>query len=171
MATADAEQQRSDRQDNSRRRHPRPWIRSVLVGADDSDDGRIALLQAAQIAEACSARLFVVDVMELPGESSGSIPFSSREQRERFERTLARLGTTGLEVELIPAIGRPGKALLNVANEQDVDLIVIGDHHLGRLHRLLTGGGTRSQLLRKAKRSVLIANAREHRSSRLGPGR
>lgn len=140
----------------------RPWVRSVLVGVDDSDDSRIALAWAAHLAEAFSARLVVVDVWEHPADFSGPIPYRSQEQDERLQRTLALLGTTDLDVELVPAVGDAGEALLNAADTYEADLIVIGNHHDGRLHRLISGGGTRSELLRKGPRSILIANADDH---------
>jgi nucleotide-binding universal stress UspA family protein len=146
----------------------RPWIATVVVGADgESDDGRIALAWAARLAEAFSARLIVVDVWESPAEFSGPIPFRSREQDERLQRVLGLLGATELEVELVPAVGDPGKALLVAADDYNADLIVIGNHHDGRLHRLLHEGGTRGRLLRDGVKSVLIANADgRHRAPR-----
>lgn len=149
----------------------RPWVRSVLVGVDDSDHSRIALAWAARLAEAFSARLIVVDVWEHPEAFSGPIPFRSQDQDARLQRALALLDANDLDVELVPAIGDAGEALLNAADKYHADLIVIGNHHDGHLHRLVSGGGTRSELLRKGRRSVLIANADDrHRAPRLAEG-
>lgn len=151
------------------RRRFRPWIRSVLVGLDDHADSRIALGWAAHLAETFSARLVVVDVWEHPSQFPGPTPFTSREQDERLQRAVALLDTNDLDVELVPAIGDVGDALLSTADRYDADLIVIGNHHEGRLHQLVSGGGTGRELLRKGHRSVLVVDVAD-RHRRL-PGR
>jgi nucleotide-binding universal stress UspA family protein len=79
-----------------------------LVGADDNDDGRLALAWAARLAKAFSARLIVVDVWENPAELSGPVPYSSQQQNQRFQQIAALLGRTNVEIELVPAVGDPG---------------------------------------------------------------
>jgi nucleotide-binding universal stress UspA family protein len=144
-----------------RSRFRRPWVTSVLAGVDESDDGRLALAWAARVAEAFAARLIVVDVWENPAQFSGPIPHHSKEQERRFQRILALLEVADLDIELVPAVGNPAEALLKTADEYNADLIVIGNHHRGRLHQLLHRG-TRSRLLRRSSCAVLIAGVDDH---------
>jgi nucleotide-binding universal stress UspA family protein len=59
--------------------------------------------------------------------------------------------------ELVPAIGEPAEAIVEVANEKDADLIVVGTRELGFVERLL-GQSVSEAVSRRARCDVLIVH-------------
>lgn len=133
---------------------PYPWAvppRRVLVGVDPSPHAAMALHWAAGLAEGCGASLVVLHGQGLL-EGSGLRP---RFDIERFveetlsERTASRPATVTL---IHPGPGAP--ALIAVADEHRVDLIVVGQRSVGGSLRPL--GSTSEWVLAHAAVPVVV---------------
>jgi nucleotide-binding universal stress UspA family protein len=142
-------------------------IGSILVGTDGSDTAAIALTQAVGLAAALKARLQIVSAYE-------PVPSAGRAQRLRTddavewtvnprEDVLALLESAGREahqggvdaVETFARVGDAADAILDVAEEQRVDLIVIGNKGMTGATRFLLGS-VPNKVSHHAPCSVLI---------------
>jgi nucleotide-binding universal stress UspA family protein len=138
-------------------------MQTVVVGTDGSPNAEAALRQAAKIAKAEGAAVHVVTAYpDIPtyGESIASSAKRDRiDLREVAEQVLTRvegeLEADGLEVVTDAREGDPAKVILDVAKEQDADLIVVGARGLTGLRRFLLGSVS-SKLSHHADCSLMI---------------
>ncbi len=131
----------------------------ILLAYDGSDGAKRALDAVLALAPG-SARVTVVGVAEgipLFGHA-GTLP--SPEQEAERDRTLdeAReaLAAQGLTVGLETRAGDPATAILDVAEKDGCDLIVLGTRGLGTAERWLVGSVS-DKVLHHAHCSVLVA--------------
>jgi len=117
-------------------------FRSIVVGTDGSETADEAVRQAAQLARALGARVHLVCVYE-PGAGADAQDGWASGTREAVDATLARsaavIEAEGVEVERYPQRGDPADAILDVAEERDADLIVIGNRGRTGAKRFLLG--------------------------------
>jgi nucleotide-binding universal stress UspA family protein len=78
----------------------------------------------------------------------------ARRQLERARRSLA---SRKLETEYLVELGDPAKCLLEVADQRDADLIVVGSRERGFLERLL-GRSVDEAVARHTERDVLLVH-------------
>jgi nucleotide-binding universal stress UspA family protein len=156
---------------------------TVLVGVVGTESGGRALARAAEIAEAFRARLVVVSVtgaapmtvrepvvdpvgpLLLAPTAAGPAavvrpPAVVQEQEpshQELDQARAYLVNRKLDVEYVTEIGDPVDRLLEVAEEHDADLIVVGNPEHGFLERLL-GRPVEEALARRAHRDVLLVS-------------
>lgn len=141
--------------------------RTVVVGTDGSDSSLRAVERAASIAAGAGARLIVAtayfpsgddnraaDVLKDEGyKMSGNAPIYAilREARDRAKAA----GAETIEEKAI--VGAPVDALVDLANESDADLLVVGNVGLSTIAgRLL--GSVPANVARRAKSDVLIVH-------------
>jgi nucleotide-binding universal stress UspA family protein len=158
-------------------------IKKVLCPTDFSDPSLIALKAADEIAAHFSATLSVVHVIEpIPAASkyigeaqSVEIPeepkgFNIPEYQEHLEdaakkllqETIDQHVSEGIEVRPYLLHGNAADEISRIANDQDVDLIVIATHgHTGWRH--LVFGSVAERVVRIAKHPVLTIRAPEVR--------
>lgn len=86
--------------------------------------------------------------VELP---SGILEKSVRASQDRLE-TIA--SASGLDMEVVVRMGHSHKTILDVAEEKEVELIIIGSHQPGTQDYIL--GSTAAKVVRHAKCSVLV---------------
>jgi nucleotide-binding universal stress UspA family protein len=88
------------------------------------------------------------------------IPEIEREVLKRHEEVLDtmadELERRGFTVKRIMTIGDPKEEIVRVADEEKVDVIVIGYHGKGLLERILEMGSTAKAVIRNAKCPVLV---------------
>ncbi len=119
--------------------------RNILVAVDGSPDAEAALAHAGALARDQRARLTLLTAIPpLPATAllaSGAAPPRSevvRHYAELLRQASATLppdvGVTTLLVE-----GPPARALVDRARSGEFDLIVMGSHGPGRLHRAMLG--------------------------------
>ena len=158
-------------------------MNTIVVGYDGSDAAERALGRAADIAQVFSARLVVVSVSglatvaapvsaaELPPAVAGPVapggtvplpkPVSAQEPEELARRQLERarmsLASRKVETEYLVELGDPAARLLEVADQRDADLIVVGSRERGFLERLL-GRSVDEAVVRRAERDVLLVH-------------
>jgi nucleotide-binding universal stress UspA family protein len=158
-------------------------MKSIVTGYDGSACAERALARSAELAERLGAELVVVSVgrsaglMELepspvdptlvptgvgPAATGGLMPVPlppAREQADEtrllLERARSFLAQRRVEADYVAETGDPADRLLDVADDRDADLIVVGSREHGLLERLL-GHCVEEQLARRAQRDVLL---------------
>ena len=142
-------------------------IRSIVVGTDGSETATHAVLQAVGLAQALEAKLELVSAYEpVP---AGRLREERRDTpedlqwaisgREDVDTTLEAAATVareaGVAVELYARQGDPADAILDVAEEQEADLIVVGNKGMTGAKRFLLGS-VPNKISHHAPCSVLI---------------
>jgi nucleotide-binding universal stress UspA family protein len=141
--------------------------RTVVVGTDGSDSSLRAVDRAATIAAQSGAKMFIAtayfpqhddsraaDVLKNEGyKTTGAAPIYAilKEAHERANAAGAN------DVEERSIVGAPVDALVELAEEVDADLLVVGNVGLSTITgRLL--GSVPANVSRKAKTDVLIVH-------------
>lgn len=139
---------------------------TLVVGTDGSETSMRAVDHAAAIATKSNAKLIIAighlsdaadlraaDILKSEGyKTLGNAPIyeALREARERARAAGAK------NIDIRPVHGTPVKALVNVAEESNADLLVVGnvglDKTLGRWFSLP------ANISRKSKTEVLVVN-------------
>src|SRR5436305_5056726 len=131
----------------------------ILVALDGSPDAYAALHHAATLACDQHARLIVLMVAPSPRHAvavGGPMLISDPESayaKELREAVNSIPPTVSVESRLTS--GKPARRILEVAEECNCDLIVMGFHGHGRLHHALMGSVS-ATVLRESKRPVLL---------------
>jgi nucleotide-binding universal stress UspA family protein len=137
-----------------------PDLGSVLVPTDGSEAANVASDYGITLAAATDAAMHVVHVVDLTaasGEFGSSRVLSALEAlgRRAVEDVIDRSEDAGLQsVEASVLSGTPARAILDYAEERDIDLIVAGTHGRTGLNRYLLGSVT-EKLVRVADVPVL----------------
>jgi len=137
-------------------------MKKIIVGYDDGEPARRALDRAAEIAEAFGASLIVTSVTPiLPGVARSAGPTDPADSFDKHvdELKAARehLAGRAIDVRFQPAVGEPADTLVELAEEEDADLVVVGTREPGILERLL-GQSVSQSVSRHAHRDVLIVH-------------
>jgi nucleotide-binding universal stress UspA family protein len=124
---------------------------SVVVGTDGSSTAGEAVRQAADLAKALNSKIHLVSAFEpVPEgrltEERRQVPDDMQwmiNPREDVDKTLEAaakgLRETGIEVLTYAREGDPADAILDVAEEQGADLIVVGNKGMTGAKRFLLG--------------------------------
>src|ERR1700743_274515 len=141
-------------------------LKSILVGTDGSDAAGVAISHAIGLASALGARLHIVSayapVSEQPSRI-GRVHVPSDVQVNLREEVLALLEASrrdaeaaGVDrVETFARVGDAADAILDVAEEQGSDLIVVGNKGMTGATRFLLGS-VPNKVSHHAPCSVLI---------------
>ena len=123
----------------------------IVVGTDGSDTAAEAVRQATELAKAVGARINLVSAFEPVGnqrlrEERQQVPDDLQwmvNAREDVEATLnqaaEQVKEAGVEVETFSRQGDPADAILDVAEEQNADLIIVGNKGMSGAKRFLLG--------------------------------
>jgi len=126
-------------------------IGSIVVGTDGSDTAKEAVRQATELAKALGASLHLVSAYEPIGEGRlreerQQVPDDLQwmvNPREDVDATLKDAGgeidAAGIQVEIYAREGDPADAILDVAEEQNADLIIVGNKGMTGAKRFLLG--------------------------------
>ena len=126
-------------------------IASMVVGTDGSDTAGEAVRQATHLAKQLSAKVHVVSAYEpvpegrlreerqqVPGDLQWMV--NPREDVDDTLSTAAQgIKQAGVDVETHAREGDPADAILDVAEEQKADLIVVGNKGMTGAKRFLLG--------------------------------
>lgn len=144
-----------------------PQLRTILLPTDFSGCANYALPYAAAIARATNAKIICVHVVESITPAVGytglaePLPIAdiSDQLEDSAERELPKLGECeecdGLNVEEVMVHGDAAAEIVRVAQEREVDLIVISSHGRTGLGRILFGS-TAEAVVRHANCPVLV---------------
>ena len=124
---------------------------SIVVGTDGSSTAQEAVRQATELARALGAKVYLVSAYEPVPEGRlrderQQVPDDLQwmvNPREDVEQTLedgaGSLKDSGIEVETMAREGDPADAILDVAEEKDADLIVVGNKGMTGAKRFVLG--------------------------------
>ena len=124
---------------------------SIVVGTDGSETAAEAVRQATELAKSLGAKLHVVSAyepvpegrlrrerQEVPEDAQWSV-----NAREDVDATLKevsdKVGESGVDIEIHAREGDPADAILDVAEEQGSDLVVVGNRGMTGARRFLLG--------------------------------
>jgi len=137
-------------------------VNKIVVGYDDGEPARRALDRAAEIAEAFGASIVVTSVTPtLPGAGRSAGPTdpvdSFEHHKDELKSARDRLADRNVEVRFQAAVGEPADTIVELADSEDADLIVVGTREPGIVERLL-GQSVSGSVARHAHRDVLIVH-------------
>jgi nucleotide-binding universal stress UspA family protein len=124
---------------------------SIVVGTDGSDTAKEAVRQATELAQRLGARINLVSAYEPVAEGRlrherQDVPDDLQwmvNPREDVEATLQEASESmqeaGVTVDSFAREGDPADAILDVAEEQDADLIIVGNKGMTGAKRFLLG--------------------------------
>lgn len=119
-------------------------VKSIVVGAAESDTAVKALDRAGEIAAAFGSRLIVVtayghDEVDVIGVGSDTFVLSTADQAQEFvTREAVRLASQyGIVTDAIAISGKPHTVLLEQAKAHDASLIVVGNVRMQGVGRVL----------------------------------
>lgn len=124
--------------------------RKILVPTDGSDVSRTAIEHAVDLAQKYDAQIFGLYVTEIGRLEGMSLDIGAAMERleedgESFvEDVVAAAEEEGLEASGDTRVGKAPEEILAYAEEEDIDLIVMGTHGHGGLGRRLLGSVTES---------------------------
>ncbi|MGB9940587.1 universal stress protein [Methanosarcina sp.] len=140
--------------------------RKIMVATDGSEPVRRAVERAVEIAKISGAKLYAVYVIAAGGLSIPSYPKDVGWERATLEyfRTEGEEATAyvensgkaeNIEVESVILEGNPADEIVDFAEKNDIDLIVMGT--LGRtgIQKFLLGS-VAENVVRHAKKAVLV---------------
>jgi nucleotide-binding universal stress UspA family protein len=148
---------------------------TIVVGTDFSDTAAKAVDSAVELAKAFGAKLHVVTAFRpafttslaassLEGMAYGSAEFLQEAESKisaEVEAMLARTGeelkTKGISVSTHAAAGDPADALIEIAEKEGADLIVVGNRRMSGMGRFVLGSVSNS-VSHHARCSVLIVH-------------
>ena len=139
----------------------------IVVGTDGSATAKQAVREAAQLAKQTGAALYIVSAFDpVPQgrlrderlEAPSDIEYTLG-PTEDVDATLAdaakAVDDAGVEVRTIARQGEPADAILDVAEEENADLIVVGNKGMTGAKRFLLGS-VPNKVSHHAPSSVLI---------------
>jgi len=123
------------------------WMYSrIVVGTNGSDRSLIAVDHAARLAAVCSAELHVVTATSPTDALATAVKIGHDATKRHRVRVVEHLQT-----------GEPATVLIDVADEIDADLIVVGSNSVaGRLQR--PAGSVPNRVAHDSGRAVLIVH-------------
>jgi nucleotide-binding universal stress UspA family protein len=135
---------------------------TIVVGYDQTPGSQRALERAATLAKALGAKLVVTSVAPLMvsiGRSGGAIDPTDTPDMHAKELASAReyLEAQGIEADYRPAVGEPAEAIVQLADQVEADMIVVGTREPNLIQRL-TGQSVSESVSHRAHRDVLIVH-------------
>jgi nucleotide-binding universal stress UspA family protein len=132
---------------------------SIVVGTDGSETAERAVGEAIRLAKALEGELHVVSAYEplrgvrVEGAQVGTVLPDSNVQAV-VEQSAAAARISGVSVKTHAVTGDPGDALLEIAGQENADLIVVGSRGMHGMMRVL--GSVPNKISHQARCSVLI---------------
>jgi nucleotide-binding universal stress UspA family protein len=132
----------------------------ILVAVDGSDNSLAAVVWVAGLAAATGAEVVAVHALGLLDRLDGGEQVPSQANRDEITRRFeddwcAPLDAAGVRSRRIVRDGNPVSVVLAAADDEDVDLIVLGSRGLGGYPELLLGS-TSTQVAQHSSRPVTI---------------
>jgi nucleotide-binding universal stress UspA family protein/nitrite reductase/ring-hydroxylating ferredoxin subunit len=103
----------------------------ILVGTDGSPTAEIAEGRAIEVAQAVSGELLLV---------TAHAPEDVGVSEQILKRSLENTTSKGVVAKTITRPGDPASVILDVADDEGADLIVLGDRGMGKSRRVFLGG-------------------------------
>lgn len=140
--------------------------KSIVVGTDGSQTAQRAVTEAIRLAKALGSELHLVSAYE-PLRGARIVGATEREAKAWavapdakvqgvVEEAAASARTSGVPVKQHAITGDPADALLEIADQQKADLIVVGNRGMHGVTRVL--GSVPNKVSHRARCSVLIVS-------------
>jgi nucleotide-binding universal stress UspA family protein len=135
---------------------------NIVVGYDQTPGSQRALERAATLAKALGANLVVASVAPLMvsiGRSAGPTDPTDTPAMHAKELDAAReyLEGQGIEADYRSGVGEPADAIVQLADQVDADMIVVGTREPSLIQRL-TGQSVSEAVSHHSHRDVLIVH-------------
>lgn len=138
----------------------------ILVPTDFSEQAENALKVAAQLAKKFNSEIFLLHMLELPLElvdpvqnsSSHNLPesiFFMKLAHQRFAKLMSRPYLKGIKVHETVQFHQAFDGIMEVSEEQNCDLIVMGSHGASGFKEMLIGSNT-EKVVRTSTTPVLV---------------
>lgn len=141
-------------------------IKKILVAYDNGDRSQKALETAIDVARGPKAEIHLLVSVKMPDTvssmaNSAMLKDLEGESRKYFEEVLKKpeeiVRQEGLSVSSVILNERPGEAIINYAEKEGMDIIVMGSANRGKLERMLMGlGSVSSYVIKNARQPVLV---------------
>jgi universal stress protein A len=141
-------------------------LRKILVPVDFSDCSRKALHYATVLAKQFQAEVLLLHVLEVPPVpvQAFETAFMEGNPEESAANELSKWQAevqSPVSVKTVVCSGSASREIVRTADENNMDLIVIGSHGRTGLARLILGS-TAERVVRHAPCPVLVVREREH---------
>ena len=136
-------------------------VKKVLIPVDGSDSSKNAAKYGAHLVNSRYPKIYLLNVTEPVNMTiGGEMAEKVRKAKEAkamavLEEYKKMLEPCGMDVELITRSGRPDYVILNLQDELDCDLIVIGSRGLSVLENVIMGSVV-TRVLEGANCPVLV---------------
>jgi nucleotide-binding universal stress UspA family protein len=142
--------------------------RPIVVGTDGSDRAGNAVERAGELARLLDAKVHVVSCYSKPSDTQGAATARGAQvvgpdhdgERTRAQYAVDRvqqlLARNGVQSETHVWPGQPAEALVQIADEQDAQMIVVGNRGMTGARRVL--GSVPNHVSHHARCDVLIVS-------------
>lgn len=142
-------------------------IQKIVVGTDGSDTAAQAVIQAGELAEKLGASLVIVSAFDPVAtarlekeraDAPSDVEWTINEREDvdaMLSQISAPLEERKIDVKIAARQGNPADAILDVAEEEGADLIVVGNKGMAGARRFLLGS-VPNKISHHAPCSVLI---------------
>jgi len=140
-------------------------VRKILVAVDFSENSKNCLKYAFEFFKGCGIEMHVVHVVYEPLPAGSYIPHPSVNQMEKSSVEYAteeltkfmprRIMNSGEEIHPVVLEGEPYSTLIEYAEKNQLELIVMGSRGASGLERMLLGSVT-DKVIRKSPIPVLV---------------
>jgi nucleotide-binding universal stress UspA family protein len=137
-------------------------FKRILVGTDGSDSASKAVAHAADLAKSMGAELLVMHSYPPARQDVGSTfgraeAYPGQEIGQAILRDAEKHFGDGQKIRTVLREGDPAEALIDVADEESIDLIVVGNKGMTGAKRFLLGS-VPNQVSHHAPCNVLIVH-------------
>ena len=126
----------------------------ILVPVDGSNQSKEALRRAAFIARQFDASITLLSVVEFGKVMSGVQQVSTGGAEEMLKK-MAKLVPEDIHVETEALLGDPAEVVVEEAEEEHYDLVVMGSRGLGKIKGIFMGSVSQ-QVVQECKCPVLV---------------
>lgn len=142
--------------------------RKILIATDGSENARFAVDAGIELARLSGAKVQAVYVIDIFAYSSVPKDFRWEEEMYAQFRELGKEAISyvesaaedaGVEAETLILEGHPAEKILNFAERENIDMIVVGSLGKTYIERFLIGSVS-EKVVRNAKVPVLVVHAK-----------
>jgi nucleotide-binding universal stress UspA family protein len=135
-------------------------METIVLGYDDGEGAKRALARASSLARALGARLVILSVARTAtsrarGVRTADLADAPPRHRRQLENARALLEQTEVDAHYEVGFGEPADVIVDVSDERDADLIVLGSNDAGLIARLF-GLSVGDAVRKRARCDVLV---------------